>query len=59
MLVPVLNINAKIKNFESFNAAFRNMIQNEVILSINILEIEEENDKSSGVALRAIDSENI
>ena len=33
------------------------MIQNEVLLSDDILHIEEENDKLSGVVLRAIDSE--
>ena len=53
----VVNMNTGIKNFEYFNAVFGNMIQNEVLLSDDMLEIEEENDKFSGVALRAIDSE--
>ena len=41
MLVQVLNMNAGIHTFESFNVAFVNMIQNEALLSDDMLEIEE------------------
>ena len=57
MVMLVVNMNTGIKNFEYFNAVFGNMIQNEVLLSDDMLEIEEENDKFSEVVLRAIDSE--
>ena len=39
MLVPVLNTNSGIKNFECFNATFGNMIQNEALLSDGMLDI--------------------
>ena len=57
MLVPVLNINPGIRNFQSFHVAFQNVIQDENnILSDDIL-MDEIDDEINGVALNTINQE--
>ena len=56
MLVPVLNVNLGIKNFESFNVAFHNVIQGDALLSDDLFTFDtDEDDEITGVALRSID----
>lgn len=56
MLVPVLNVNPGIKNFESFNVAFHNVIQGDALLSDDLFTFDtDEDDEITGVALRSID----
>ena len=40
MLVPVLNVNLDIKNFQSFNVIFSNIIQDEVFYKDFILALD-------------------
>ena len=59
MLIPVLNINPGIKNFQSFNVAFSNVIQNEGLSNDKLIDFDLESDWEGieGMVLRTIDSE--
>ena len=57
MLVPVLNVNPGVKNFQSFNVAFNNIIQDEVFFDDDLILAHDANvdQEMEGVALNAID----
>ena len=56
MLAPVLNINPRIKTFQSFNVVFSNIIQYKGLLNDELIDFNLESD-CEGMVLRTIDPE--